>query len=73
MPVNNNQILVSYKFRVVGAKKGRSSGEMRLRLTIEVDNDVAHHAWQSHELVEGLLNFSFISSGLSSTKETVQY
>ena len=37
---------------------------VRRSLTIEVDHDVAHHAWQSHQLVEGLLYFSFISGGL---------
>ena len=34
-------------------------------LTVEVDDDVALHAGQGHQGVEGILHFTFISSGLA--------
>lgn len=37
-------------------------------LTVEVDDYVADHAWERHELVEGLSNFSFVCSSLPQSK-----
>lgn len=34
-------------------------------LTIEVDHNVAFHAWQGHQGVESVLHFTFISSSLA--------
>ena len=43
-------------------------------LTIEVDHNVAFHAWQGHQGVESVLHFTFISSSLAkgSVSEAVQ-